>query len=363
MAQADWRITTLLVVATALTACSDPHWLGRSEQGMRAAHPPHVADTDRDDLSPFSPPIATGSAIPLFQTDEVLEVELRQGSDAWTLSYVENGIRSEIPINRSALDEGRRCRFPSFRLQIREGAAGTIFENSRNGSFRFVAHCQGKHRVSEDERSNQEVFEKYTLYRTLQAAGFMGFDTRLARITYRDTRGRVQAEAYGFFLESPEDLAARYRVDVIPPGAASEQGARELDPRALITYALAERLVAEPYSKSLPADASLFRNAANQVIPALGSLSRSGLVRDDDDCKGDACDQDGDFLADLMSSGSLPSVTEWQKAVLKQAKRISAARAEVLAVLDRNPLSDTRKFRSRFESFFDALDAFSGAHR
>jgi hypothetical protein len=94
------------------------------------------------------------------------------------------------------------CSFPPLRINLpEEGLEGTALEGQ--DKLKLVTHCM------DNDRYEQNVVEEYLTYRIYGLFTDLGFQVRLARVTYTDLNGRDSVERIAFILEDEEAMAAR----------------------------------------------------------------------------------------------------------------------------------------------------------
>ena len=155
-----------------------------------------LLEGDRDDDAPERPAVVT------LEDGTVLEAQLRT--------------RGNFRRERA------NCFMPPLRINLRTGQlGGTVFEGE--DKLKIVGNC----RPGRDSY-HRLVLREYLAYRALQAITDEAFRVRLARITYVDESGRLDARTeYSFFIEDEETLARRLGAEVFE----LEEG-RNLAPQA-----------------------------------------------------------------------------------------------------------------------------------
>ncbi len=161
---------------------------------------------------------ATAPATALFDSDEIIDVQLR--GPLGTISrarheeertehpFVLSVEGSEIPVDVRVRGKSRveACTFPPLRLNFSEGAAdGTPFEGQ--DKLKLVTHCR-----SGQESFENNTLEEYAAYRIFNLISDISYRVRLLRIRYEDTDERLRRldhTYYGFVIESDDELAAR----------------------------------------------------------------------------------------------------------------------------------------------------------
>lgn len=143
---------------------------------------------DRSETPPWSPAVLTHTAPD--GTEAVLDLGVRTRG-FYRLTYLD-------------------CDVPPLRLNIRRRAAGgSVFEGQ--DKLKLVTHCENR-----SERFQQYVLQEYLIYRAYALLTEASFQTRLARITYRDAAGdRDDVTRYGFLIEEDGALAERLHGQIV----------------------------------------------------------------------------------------------------------------------------------------------------
>ena len=157
---------------------------------------------------------ATAGAAPLFDADEVLELELRGPLREVTNSRRDPKVRTfELVAGDEVLSVDVRvrgnsrlklCDFPPLRLDFTNGNVdGTVF--SGQGKLKLVSHCKARSAYEDN------VLEEYAAYRIFSLLSDDALDARLLRVRYVDTTrpGKDPIERYAFVIESLDALAER----------------------------------------------------------------------------------------------------------------------------------------------------------
>jgi hypothetical protein len=132
-----------------------------------------------------------------------------------TLSYVDElGDTVTLDLKLRTRGNFRRqrkiCDFPPIRLNLKKGQVpGTVFANQ--DKLKLVTHCQqGK------DEYEQYVLQEYMIYRTWALFTDIGFQVRLARITYVDTSGEDETiTKHGFLIEDEDEVASRLNAELV----------------------------------------------------------------------------------------------------------------------------------------------------
>ena len=159
--------------------------------------------------------VAPAAASPLFEGDEVIEVELI--GPVHSLLGSKNN-RAEFPFVLRSLGEtldievrlrGKSrlelCSFPPLRLNFEPGRPGQS-PFAGQDKLKLVTHCR------DGKRAQTNAIEEYLAYRIFGLLTEIGYRVRLLRITYSDTEGRVDTNSpgrFGFVIEPLDRLAER----------------------------------------------------------------------------------------------------------------------------------------------------------
>ena len=132
---------------------------------------------------------------------------LKLAKHAGVLTYQDSagGVKT-IPVTLRARGHFRRqarnCSFPPVQLDYKSSdAKGTILSGLKQ--LKITTNCKPGNTEYE-----QYILQEYALYRAYAAMTDISLKTRLARITYRDTLGKVAPiTTWAFFTEVIDDLA------------------------------------------------------------------------------------------------------------------------------------------------------------
>jgi hypothetical protein len=169
------------------------------------------------------------SPIPLFQSDELIEVEMKSdfpnvvGPEAnfqdpkpadGTLVFGTGDKRIELKVRyeaRGGHTRGQGCSFKPIKIRYDKASiAGTPLANSTDNDMKFVTHCSGLGAIDPASETSQAVLREYLAYRVLHEMGFRSLIPRLAKVTYRNDKGEIVAQTFGFFVETKKDAGKRY---------------------------------------------------------------------------------------------------------------------------------------------------------
>ena len=116
------------------------------------------------------------------------------------------------------------CYFPPIWIDFKKKSVkGTLFEGQNK--VKLVAHCRG------DAIFEQYVMKEFLVYRTLNLLTDHSFRVRLARVTYKDLKGKRKPRTkYAFFIEAEKDLGDRIGGKIVKTNRVKR---RQYDPAAL----------------------------------------------------------------------------------------------------------------------------------
>jgi len=160
----------------------------------------------------------------LFRDRDTLTVR----RDSATITFVTDSGPVSLPVQLATRGHFRlrstTCDFPPLKVYFdKEKAKKTPF--SGNGSLKLVTHC-GK-----SERYEQNLLLEHAIYRAYNRLTELSYRSRLARVTYADTKDPARTlTRYGFFLEDDDDMARRNGGKVLPMVGG---GLEEMDPAQL----------------------------------------------------------------------------------------------------------------------------------
>lgn len=148
-----------------------------------------------------------------------------------------DGTEGTMPVELRARGHFRRqsanCSFPPLFVRAgREAREGTILQG--NPRVKLVTPCRPGSRDYQ-----QYIFTEYMIYRTYALIDSVNHRTRLARVTYVDSTGRMQPiEVTAFFLETAEEVADEHKLEFTEQeGVTWEFIPRQvIDPISLFQY-------------------------------------------------------------------------------------------------------------------------------
>lgn len=170
---------------------------------------------------------STLDAQPLFRNDAPLTVtlttnlrDLTRQRDSTQLEWYgaemtwtdADGTTGTIPVELRARGHFRRqtanCTFPPLFVRAeREVRDGSILQG--NPRVKLVTPCR-----TNSKEYQQYIFTEYLTYRTYALIDSVHHRTRLARVTYVDSTGRMRPiEVTAFFLETAEEVADEHKLE------------------------------------------------------------------------------------------------------------------------------------------------------
>jgi hypothetical protein len=159
--------------------------------------------------------MAPGAASPLFERDEVVEVELvgpinsllasKNNRAEFPFVLRSGGEALDIDVRVRGKSRAELCGFPPLRLDFRRGRPQQGLFAGQD-KLKLVTHCR------DWERAETNAIEEFLAYRIFGLLSEVGYRVRLLRITYSDTEGRTDAGSqarFGFVIEPLDRLAER----------------------------------------------------------------------------------------------------------------------------------------------------------
>jgi hypothetical protein len=182
------------------------------------------------------PAIAPSAAAQrLFRSDTALNITITTNLKSFTserdslklakheavLSYPDSGGAATklLPVRLRARGHFRRqarnCQFPPILLDFKSSAVKGSLLNGLS-RLKITTNCRPGNGEYE-----QYILQEYAIYRVYAALADPSFKTRLARITYRDTLGKMAPmTTWAFFTEDIDDLAHRTHRKVMKANGA-----------------------------------------------------------------------------------------------------------------------------------------------
>jgi hypothetical protein len=125
--------------------------------------------------------------------------------------------------------QARNCDFPPLWLEVKSSDAKQTVLSGFN-KLKITTACRPKSAEYE-----QYILQEYIVYHAYAALTDASVRTRLLRITYRDTAGKIAPiTTWGFFLEDAGDVADHLRLKVLPAQGAKFEDL-ESEPLSLLS--------------------------------------------------------------------------------------------------------------------------------
>lgn len=167
----------------------------------------------------FFPTIGYGSDLPLFASDEVIDITFevpmetiiddaeRRPVVAGVLHYTNNfgqDISLQIEMNTRGKTRLAYCSFPPLKINLkRKETEGTLFEGQNK--LKVVTHCR------KGPTFERYLHQEFGIYGAFNVVAGRSFRVRMLRVTYRDSSGERDDEVHpAFFVESDNEVAARF---------------------------------------------------------------------------------------------------------------------------------------------------------
>ncbi len=167
--------------------------------------------------------------------------------------------------------QARNCDFPPLWLDVKSSDAKQTVLSGLN-KLKITTTCRPK-----DKDYEQYILQEYIVYRAYQAITNNSFRTRMLRITYRDTAGKIApVTTSGFFIEDVDDAAIHLGRKVLPA-----KGARfdDVDTDALSTLSMFEYFIGNTdWSISGLHNIALMQDSTANMIPVAFDFDWVGAV-------------------------------------------------------------------------------------
>jgi hypothetical protein len=167
--------------------------------------------------------------------------------------------------------QARNCDFPPLWLEVKSSAAKKT-ELAGLNKLKITTTC--KPRSAEYE---QYILQEYAVYRAYAALTDASFRTRLLRVTYRDSAGKVPpVTTWAFFIEDVDDLAIHLQSkELTTPGAHFA----DLEPGPLSLLSMFEYFVGNTdWSIAGLHNIALLQDSSARVTPVAFDFDWTGAV-------------------------------------------------------------------------------------
>ena len=195
-------------------------------------------------------PLAQADDLPLFASDEVLDIVfeapmntiVREADERpeveGVLHYTaDDGQTVTLPLSMTTRGKSRLayCHFPPLSINLkRKETDGTLFAGQNK--LKVVTRCR---RGSTFERY---LHQEHGIYQAFNAVSEYGFRVRRLNVTYRDSEGKRDDETqFAYFIESDNEVAARTGMEKLK---VSKIDSAQLDPAHENKFALFQFLIA-----------------------------------------------------------------------------------------------------------------------
>ncbi|HEX5046022.1 MAG TPA: hypothetical protein VFX89_02790 [Gammaproteobacteria bacterium] len=190
-----------------------------------------------------------------------------------TLAFTAGGTERQIAVGLRTRGRWRNdasnCSVPPLAVFFDAAAAGTPFAGET--MLPLTTHCRDKPAAYE-----QYVLKEHIAYGIYNALTAKSPRTRLARITYRDTRRGHTVERFAFFTEHFDSVAARNGATYFQPDAFDPREGNALE---LATVDLFEFLIGNTdWSAVAGHNIALIRTPEGSVSPIAYDFDFSGIV-------------------------------------------------------------------------------------
>ncbi|MCB0630430.1 MAG: hypothetical protein R2824_22320 [Saprospiraceae bacterium] len=261
----------------------------------------------------------------------------------------ENGEMVEWDIQVRCRGRFRRmkCEFPPLMLKFPKKqmkAAGF----GKHNDVKLVTHC------ATSKQAWENLFREYLTYQLYAELSPVNLETRLLRITYRDTGSGEEMVTYGIYIEDVDALAERF--DAKKCKDCFGMGASSFDQQNLQTHDLFQYMIGNTdWSVATMRNLKILapKNEAAKYMVAPYDFDFSGLVNADY-ARPNPDYQQMDIRERIYLGGNWPA-GEWASTLkLFQDKRSALMEiVDQFEMLSRKARKDIRKF---LDDFYDELD-------
>ena len=159
--------------------------------------------------------LSAASASPLFESDQVLDIELsgpldslidnKKQTDELDFTLRSEGIEIPVEVRLRGKSRIRVCDFPPIRLDFDENVDPQSAFAGQN-KLRLVTHCR------HTDKSENNVLDEYLAYRVFSLLSDVAYRVRLLRINYKDVSrsgSKNEGTRYAFAIEHADELSTR----------------------------------------------------------------------------------------------------------------------------------------------------------
>ena len=301
----------------------------------------------------------------LFRTDSVLTVTITTGlgpllKQRDSLELVKHGAvftytaddgkPVNIPVKLRARGHFRRqarnCDFPPLWLDVKgSDAKQTVL--SGLSKLKITTSCRPRDNVYE-----QYVLQEYAVYRAYAALTDASFRTRLLRITYKDSTGKIAPiTTWGFFVENVEDVAIHLKRSILPAKGAHFA---DIEPDPLSLLSMFEYFIGNTdWSISGLHNIALLQDSSANVIPVAFDFDWTGAVNTNYSFPDKALPIHS--VTDRLYRGNCPTPAQL-KTVLDRFRERRPAIDAVFAQVPQLAPDRAKKMKGFYDDFWKRID-------
>lgn len=164
----------------------------------------------------------------------------------------------------------KNCDFPPTRLKFaNKDTKGTIFHDLDEP--KLVSYCRNS------DIYEQYILQEFQLYRVYRLLTPLSHQVRLLQMTYQDSAtAKVEAKRYGFLIEDPAQVAARFGGMMLKQLGA---GVDDLDPKhAAMAFVFEYMIGNTDFSFSGLHNTELVQIATGEILPVTYDFDYAGAV-------------------------------------------------------------------------------------
>ena len=167
--------------------------------------------------------------------------------------------------------QARNCDFPPLWLEVKSADAKKTVLAGLN-KLKITTTCRPKSAEYE-----QYILQEYAVYRAYAALTDASFRTRLLRITYRDSAGKVApVTTWGFFIEDVDDVAIKLQSKQVTSTGAHFD---DLEPGPLALLSMFEYFIGNTdWSIGALHNVALMQDSTARVTPVAFDFDWTGAV-------------------------------------------------------------------------------------
>mgnify|MGYP005666383939 CR=1 FL=1 len=113
-----------------------------------------------------------------------------------------NQIEWDIKVRVRGRFRRMNCEFPPLMVDLPKKKVEAM-GYGQNNTVKLVTHCD------QNKKATEYLFREYLVYQLYRQLTDIHFETRLLRVTYRDSKSEDELVTYGVFIEDVEALASR----------------------------------------------------------------------------------------------------------------------------------------------------------